>query len=336
MKTLISVLMGFTFSLFFVLLLGANPFEVATVLARSSVGSLNNFLGTLSYSTPLIFTGLSVVIAFHSGLFNIGGEGQLYMGSLFLTTFSLFFPHCPWPLSIFSAIVFAALGGGIWGALAGWLKARRGSHEVIVTIMLNFISYSICSYFILTLIKNPLSQNPESAELNASYFLKPFTEQTSLNPAFLIALLACVILWFALFKTSWGYEVRLIGAQIETAKRSGIPIARRLMQTMFISGSLSGLVALHEILGNSHKFKDQYSPGYGFIGIAVAILAKNNPLAVIFSALLFGALAKGSLDLELDTEKVTRDMAMLVQGLIILFLSAKVFWSSRRGHKLAG
>lgn len=316
---------GLAVSLLVAMFVGENPFKVLGVLFYSSFGSWDNFCYTLFYSTPLIFTGLSVAIAFQAGLFNIGAEGQLYIGSLLLTWGALSAPLAPIP-KIF-AIILALLGGGLWGSLAGWLKAKRGAHEVIVTIMLNFISYAFCSFMILGKLKTSTNQNPETSELSSNYFLHRFSESTPLNTSIFLAIVCVAIVWFLLFKTHWGFEVRMIGSSPETARRSGVVISKRIIQAMFLSGAMASLVGVNEVLGNAHKLRDQFSPGYGFVGIAVALLARNKPFAIIASAILFGALSKGSLDLELDTEKITRDMALMIQGLIILFVASQNFWS---------
>ncbi|MBK9293551.1 MAG: ABC transporter permease [Oligoflexia bacterium] len=321
-ESLLSVLAGIVLSLIITSLLGESPITIIKTMYYSVFSSFDQLSYVLFYTTPLIFTGLSVAVAFHAGLFNIGSEGQLYIGSLFTTFFSLTFLNLPSFFAITGAILFAFLGGGLWAAIAGFLKAKRGSHEVIVTIMLNFISYAVCGYFILGAFKNPHSQNPESAEIGLQYHLHRFSGDAPLNAAIFLAIFCAILTWLLLYKTNWGFEVRLIGSSLETARRSGINIKRRLIEAMFLSGGLAGLVGVHEILGHAYKFKDQFSNGLGFVGIAVALLARNKPLMVLFSALLFGALSKSALDLELDTEKITRDMALIIQGLIILFVAA--------------
>lgn len=331
MNNAFAIVLGIAICLGLAALLGEDPWVVAKILVMGSVVSLSSLGYTLFYSTPLIFTGLSVAVAFHAGLFNIGAEGQLYMGALVLTAVSLGFGGLPPFVAPIAGIILAFLGGALWGGLAGWFKTARGSHEVIVTIMLNFISYAICGFAIMNLFKNPFSQNPESAVIPSSYFLPglgKISEVSPLNLAFVLALVTSGLVYVLLFKTSWGFEVRLLGSKPETARRAGIPVSRRLIEAMAVSGGLAGLVAVNEIMGATHKFRDQFSSGYGFVGIAVALLGRNRPLGIIFAALLFGALAKGSLDFELDTEKITRDMAVVMQGLIILLVASEGLWRS--------
>lgn len=312
--------------LIFSYLIGENPLVVLTSLIHGATGNVSNLGYTLFYATPLIWTGLSVAVAFHAGLFNIGAEGQLYFGALVMTSFALAFPKFPFAIPL--GIIASFIGGGFWGAIAGYLKAYRRNHEVIVTIMLNFISYAFCSFAILHLIKNPLSPNPESAEVGGSYFLSglgKISETSPVNLSFPLALLTSGIVWFLLYRTTWGFNVRLCGASPETAKRSGVDVKKYIFQAMTISGGLAGLVAVNEVMGSAHKFRDQFSSGYGFMGIAVALLGKNRPLGIILAALVFGALQKGSLDLELDTERITRDLALIIEALIILFVASQGF-----------
>jgi len=324
---LFSVSLGLASCLLIAALVGENPFFVLFALIHGAFGSLSDLGYTLFYTTPLIFTGLSVAVAFHCGLFNIGSEGQLYMGALALTALGILLPQLP--LAPVLGILAAFAGGAAWGAIAGALKSYRGSHEVIVTIMLNFVSYSIVGFCILHVFKNPNSQNPETSLLGKAYSLPGLGDisvQSPLNGAFIFALLVALGVWFILFKTPWGFEIRMAGSSPETALRSGIPLRRRLVEAMAFSGGLSGLVAVNEIMGFAHKFRDQFSVGYGFIGIAVALLGRNRPLGIVMAALLFGALQKGSLALELDTEKITRDLAGVMQALIILFVASETFW----------
>ncbi|MDZ4676227.1 MAG: ABC transporter permease [Oligoflexia bacterium] len=329
--TLFSITLGLICCLAIVALIGENPLRVLEILFTGAFGSVTNIGYTLFYATPLIFTGLSVAVAFHCGLFNIGAEGQLYIGALLLTTVGILVPDYP-VISPFLGICVAFLGGALWGGLAGWLKAYRGSHEVIVTIMLNFISYSICGFAIMNLFKNTETQNPESKEVGVNYLiggLGDISQVSPVNSAFFLALLVAFAVWIILFKTKWGFELRLSGSAPETAMRAGINVKRRVLEAMFISGGLAGLVAVNEILGFAHKFKDQFSIGYGFTGIAVALLGRNRPLGIVAAALLFGAIQKGSLELEIDTEKITRDLSGVMLAFIILFVASESFWRSK-------
>jgi simple sugar transport system permease protein len=250
------------------------------------------------------------------------------MGSLAMAAVGILFPHAP--LAKVLGVAAAMTGGALWGSIAGFLKAYRGCHEVIVTIMLNFISYALCSFAVLHLLKNPLTPNPETAEVGVNYYLPGLGHLSEVSPAnstFLLALLTTGLVWILLFKTTWGFKLRMVGSSPETALRAGIKVKRRIVEAMALSGALAGMVAINEIMGYVHKYRDQYSAAYGFMGIAVALLGRNRPLGIVFAALLFGALQKGSLDLEFDTERITRDLSGVIVALIILFVSSRGFWT---------
>lgn len=331
-------LLGILASLVLVWFSGESPWLVLKTLFLGSLGSVSALSYTLFFATPLIFTGLSVALAARAGLFNIGAEGQLYVGTLFLTLVGIYFPNNF--LSPIWGIVAALVGGAFWGSLAGSLKAYRKSHEVVVTIMLNFIALAVCGYFIHYVIKNLNSANPESSEIGSHFqvdHLIPTTFFYPANVAFLIAVIFALVVHFLLMKTNWGYEVRLLGASPKTALYSGIDVKKRMVEVMAVSGALAGLVGVNEVMGFSHKFKDQFSPGYGFMGIAVALLAGNRPLGVIVSALVFGMIQKGSLELEFESEKITRDISSAMLGVIILAISTEKVWiKMMRGKNVPG
>lgn len=324
MKRWIGPLLGLTIALSLTLIAGENPLQVALILWRGTFGSLYDFGLTLSYAVPLVFTGLSVAVAFHAGLFNIGAEGQLLMAAAAAAGTGVLLPQIPAPFAPILATLFALTAGGLWGGLAGWLKAARGSHEVIVTILLNFVASGITSWFILGVIPNPNSQNPESAPVAGAYRftgfdpVAAFFPDSGANLSLLIAIVAAALTWVILRRSVWGFEIGAVGQNAEAARRSGIPVERRWMQAMMLAGVLAGGVALAEILGRSGQFKLGFSPEYGFIGIAVALLAGNNPLGILLAAFFMGALHKGAADLDLETDTITRDFSKVIQALIIL------------------
>lgn len=323
-RSLVAVLFGLTAGLLVAAFAGESPLNVLWILARSAVGSTYDLGMTLFYTTPLIFTGLSVAVAVRAGLFNIGGEGQLAIASLAVAALGMTFPNVPIILAPLLAIGVAFLTGGIWGGIAGYLRAYRGAHEVIATIMLNFVAAGVCSYLTLYFFPNPNSQNPETGEIGAAYQFAfwDFFEGAPLTLAFPIALLVAFGVWFFLERTVWGFEVKAVGANEKAARQSGIDSKRVRMLSMALAGALAGLVAVVEVLGNSYRFKLGFSPGYGFLGIAVALLGRGKPLGVVLAALLFGALHKGATDLDFETENVTRDLSLILQASVILFVSA--------------
>jgi general nucleoside transport system permease protein len=324
MRALIGLFVGIFICLCLVTIAGENPFAVAQVLFKSSFGSSYDFGLTLFFTTSLIFTGLSVSIAFQAGLFNIGAEGQLTIGALAMALAGLLVPGIHGISGFVFCLLAGLLFGFLWGAIPGLLKAWRGSHEVIVTMMLNFIAAGIASYFVVGPFKNPESQNPETASLPAHYTMlewDPIHKMFSDSPAnfsFIIAILMCFIVWFFFKKTFWGFEIKASGQNAEAAAFSGLNPKRAQIMAMSLAGAMAAFVGLNEVLGYSGKFKLGFSPEYGFIGIAVALLARNNTFGIIASAFLFAALQKGSADLDFETTYITRDFSRILQAIIIL------------------
>lgn len=323
-----AVILGLVVALIAVKLLGDSPMLVLKTLVQSSVGSREDLGMTLFYATPLIFTGLSVAVAFQAGLFNIGAEGQLTWGAMGAAIVGILAKDLPAGVAPVVASLGAMVAGGIWGFIPGWLRARRGSHEVINTIMMNFIAVGITSYLTLYYFRTTENQNPETAQIAPQFMFSHWSwfGDTPLNSAFILALLTAVFVWVLLWKTTLGYEIRAVGDNEQASRTVGIDSARIRMIAMTLAGMIAGMVGINEVLGSSGKFKMGFSPEYGFIGIAVALLGRNRPLGVVFSALLFGALHKGTAALDLETEKVTRDFSQILQALIILAVCATGFW----------
>jgi general nucleoside transport system permease protein len=324
MKPVLGFIFGLCFALLLTTLAGENPWHILIVLSNSAFGSAYDFGIVLFYTTALIFTGLSVSIAFHCGLFNIGAEGQLTIGALVMATCGILFKDLPFPLAPIFATLMGVSASAAWGAFAGYLRAYRGSHEVIVTMMMNFIAAGIASYLVVGILKNPDSQNPESSPIGAGYLLSNFdfihrlSPDSPVNLAFLLAIIIAGATWYFLKKTIWGYELKVVGQSEDVASVAGINAKKYKILSMALAGALAGLVGVNEILGSAGKFKLGFSPEYGFIGIAVALLARNNPLGIILSAFLFGVLQKGASDLDLETNVITRDFARILQAVIIL------------------
>jgi simple sugar transport system permease protein len=238
-------------------------------------------------------------------------------------------PALPFPASVLLAGAAAVLGGLAWGAIPGWLRARRGSHEVISTIMMNFVAAGISSWVVLHWVHSTDTQNPESARIGASYVLGKLGvfDGAPVSGAFFLSLLAALVVWLLLARSVRGFEIRATGANPEAAATAGISVAKMRLWAMALGGGLAGLVGVAEVLGNSERFRIGFSPDYGFIGIPVALLARCNPIGVVLSALMFGALQKGTADLDLETTYVTRDLASLIQALVVLCVSIEGYWA---------
>jgi ABC-type uncharacterized transport system permease subunit len=326
LRSLLAVVVGLSLGLAFTAFAGENPLNVGRILFLSAFGSQYDVGMTLAAATPLVFTGLSVSLAFQAGLFNIGAEGQLAVGALAATLFALAFPSLPWPFAPLGAACAGFVGGAFWGFVPGWLLAKRGSHEVISTIMMNFIAAGIASYVVLYHVANPETSNPETRYVAESYRLSPLSAfpDTPASVAVFLALAAIPLVWVFLSKTPTGFDLRTLGASEAAALQSGARPARAKILALTLAGGLAGLVAVPEILGSAHRFRLGFSPDYGFMGIAVALLGRGHPLAVLPSALLFGALQKGTADLDFQTERVSRDIAAIIQAFVIAAVAADV------------
>jgi general nucleoside transport system permease protein len=339
LQPILSVALGLALGLGVTWAAGENPWHVFNVLIKGAFGSGYDLGMTLFYATPLIFTGLSVAVAFHAGLFNIGAEGQLTLGALAAAAVGALLPGAGRLLAPCLAALAAVLAGALWGAIPGWLRARRGSHEVINTIMLNFVAAGLASYVALDLLKNPASQNPETRPVGEAYLLHQFGMfgGAPVSLALPLALVVAWLVWVFLWRTVLGFELRAVGQSESAARAAGIDPGRIRILALTLAGGLAGLVGVGEVLGNAGKFKMGFSPEYGFIGIAVALLGRNHPAGVVAAALLFGALHKGAAALDLETERVTQEVSLVLQALILLSVSADGLWSwlSRRRARMA-
>lgn len=339
MTRLIGLLVGLVFALSLTFIAGENPWTVFMILVRSAFGTNYDLGLTLSYATPLIFCGLSVAVAFHAGLFNIGAEGQLTVAVVTAAAVGVLLPQIPFPWAPIFAFSAALAAGAFWGWIAGVLRAHRGSHEVIMTIMLNFIAAGLASWMALEIIPNPHSQNPETAIVSSQYLFKDYDliakyfPDTPVNAALGFALLFAILMWILLWKTTWGFELRAVGENPEAARRAGISEKKIQMLAMALAGALAGCVALSEVMGSSGQYRVGFSPDYGFIGIAVALLANNNPLGVVAAAFLMGALHKGATDLDLETSTITRDFSRIIQAFIILGIATQGYWAWLKKRK---
>jgi simple sugar transport system permease protein len=330
---LIAVVAAFVVGGILILIIGDNPLTAYGLLFGSALSWPVGIGYTLFYATPLIFTGLAVLVAFRCGLLNIGAEGQLYIGAFATAWVGITFANLsPW-LLIPMCFLAAMVGGGIWGAIPGILKARFGSHEVINTIMLNFLAIALLSYFTQYHYKTPgdpimqtvpIGQTAHIARLGK--FIPGMPQFIPLNLAFVLALICCLLVYLFLWRTKWGYELRSTGTNPSAAEYGGISVRKQIIVAMTISGTLAGMVGINEVLGYRYRYYDGFSDNYGFTGIAVALLGRNHPVGVIISALLFAILQRGGIPVDAFTEHVTKDIVQVLQGTIILFVAAEAMF----------
>lgn len=284
--------------------------------------SLSSFFESLVVSTPYLFTGVAVALGFRAGVFNIGAEGQLQVGSIAAAwagwTFTGLSPWIHVPLALF----VGAIAGGLWGFVPGWLKVKTGAHEVITTIMMNYIGYYLIYYLVAVPFKDPNEVVPKTPWiLDSAKLFRLFPEPIRFHIGFFIAIAVAVLIWFILFKTTWGYEIRSVGLNMNASKYAGMNITVVMVAAMTLSGALAGLGGASEILGVYWRQSQALSTGYGFDSIALALLAQNHPLGVILTALLFGFLRNGSKVMQLQAG-IPIYIINILQAFIILFLAA--------------
>ena len=333
---MLNILFAFLFAAFIFIAVDVDPIEAAQVMIRGALGYQEGIGYTLYYATNFIFTGLAVAVAFSAGLFNIGGEGQAYMGGLGVGMVCLALDNTLpfWailPITMFASILFGAL----WAFIPAYLQAYRGSHIVITTIMFNFIASSLMVYLMVNIFKLEGQMAPVSRLFQDSATLPMFHEMTAwfgwsfgqspMNLSFFIALLCCLLVWILLWRTRWGFAIRAMGSSPTAAEYGGINYKKLTIIVMLISGALSGLLGVNEVQGYSQQLKLDFVAGYGFTGIAVCLIGRNHPVGIILASLLFGVLYQGGAELSFDYPNIDREMIQVVQALVVLFSGALAY-----------
>ena len=349
---LINLILAFFVAGLVVAVIGEDPLRAMQLLITGALGSSYGIGFTLFYTTSFIFTGLAVAVAFHAGLFNIGGEGQALVAGLGAALVALSLDWSVWYVVFPVAILGAAVSGALWAAIPAWLQAKRGSHIVITTIMFNYIAYALIGYFLVHVLKPEGSMAPETRRFEEGAHL-PFMHDvvnalgykmanTPMNISFFLALACALLVWVLIWRTKLGYQIRAFGHSNSAASYAGISATRIIMVAMLISGALAGLMAMNVVIGGySQKLVTDPIQGAGFVGIAVALMGRSHPVGIILAALLFGVLYQGGAELAFDMPAISRDMIVVIQALVILFTGAlenmvripmtKLFLAMRRG-----
>ncbi len=319
----VSLACGFAVAAIAVILSGANPVDAFAALFQGAFTNRNAFAETLVATVPYVFLGLAVSIGFRGGLFNIGAEGQFYLGAVFGVFVGFHLHGLPGILHITLALLAGMLGGFLWAAIPGVLKARFGAHEVITTIMLNYVAYLLTDWLINN--KGPMADvhasAPKTPYVDVTAQMPILIPDTRLHFGLLLAIVAVPAVWFLLERTTIGFRIRAVGLNATAARASGISVGATIVLVMGISGALSGLAGADEILGVSHFMPASFSIGYGFDAIAVALLARSNPWAVAPAAFLFGAMRSGAGFMQLQTQ-VSSDLISIIQATVIIFVAA--------------
>ncbi|MCQ0990496.1 ABC transporter permease [Jiella marina] len=330
---LINLVVAFAVAGLVVLAVGESPVEAAALMLRGAFGYAEGVGFTLYYATNFIFTGLAVAVAFHGGLFNIGGEGQAYVGGLGVATVALSLGVVlPWWLNMPLAIVLSFACGALWALIPGYLQAKRGSHIVITTIMFNFIAAALMVYLLVNVLKPAGTMAPETRTFDAGAQLPKLRGLfelfganlggAPLNVSIFVALVAAFLVWVLIWRTKLGYEIRTLGFSPRAARYAGMSETRLIVVTMLISGGLAGMMALNPVMGDQYRLVIDFPQGAGFVGIAVALMGRGHPAGIIPAAILFGMLYQGGAELAFDMPSISRDMIVIIQGLVILFAGA--------------
>jgi general nucleoside transport system permease protein len=293
-------------------------FDGYSALLDGSIGSPGAIVRTLERAAPLICAGLGVSLAFRAGMFNIGAQGQMLVGGILAGWIGFHF-DLPVGLHLLLALLGALVGGALWGGIAGFLKARTGAHEVITTIMLNYVGRFLLLYFLAKeTFQRPGAENLLSPPVHDS---ASFPAILGLHTGFFIAVLAALLIWWLLERSTWGFEIRAVGANPDAARTAGMSVGRVYITAMTVAGLLAGLAVAMQLLGRQDPLSDQIAGTIGFDAITVALLGRATPLGTVLAGLLFGALSSGGLAMQ-AAAGVPPEMSQVLQALIVLFVAA--------------
>ncbi|MEQ1768447.1 MAG: ABC transporter permease [Devosia sp.] len=325
---LLNVTLAFLIGGLIVLAVGQNPLEAVGIMLYGAFGYGSGFGYTLYYTTDFIFAGLAVSLAYHAGLFNIGPEGQAYVGGLGVILVALAVNGVHWAISVPLMIICGAIFGALWAFIPGYLQAKRGSHVVITTILFNFIAVSLMGFLISRVLKPDNVNNDESAPILAITRvpqLKDFVglfNHSPVNITFILALVALGFVYWLVWHTKFGFAVRALGQNPTAANYAGISNEKMIMIVMALAGAIAAMVAVNNVGGVQGRLILNFVNGAGFVGIAVAFMGKGHPVGVALSALLFGALYQGGQELAFSMPGITKEMIVTIQALVILFTGA--------------
>ena len=317
---IVAVLSALLVGALLMLLAGASPIAAYGALFRQSLTTYFGFADTLTKMTPLLLAGLGVLTALRAGQFNLGGEGQIYMGGLGSLLVGLALPGWPLVLHLPLALLGGFGLGAAWGALAGYLKAARGLNEVLTTLLLNYVAQYLISYLVSGPLKAANAPSPFSARIPDSAQLPTIFPQTQAHAGIFLGLALAILLTLAFAATPWGYRIDAVGQNPAAARYAGIPVGRTIVSVMALSGGLAGLAGSSEVLGLKHRLFEDFSPGYGFEAVAIALLSRGNPVGVILTAGFFGVLRSGANVMQ-RSASVPVSIIYAIQGLTLLFVA---------------
>lgn len=317
--SVIAAIMALVISGIVMLAVGVNPIYAYWHLFFGAFGNINNIADTLVKTTPILIAGIGLSISFRSNLTSIGAEGQMIIGGIFGTVIGLQLSGLPSVIGLPIVIVAGFIGGALFGAIPGILKAKFGTSEIINTIMLNYVAIYLLSYLLDNPLREAGSFYPQSAALPTNLWLPIILPGTRLHIGFIIALALIVFYYIFMFRLPQGYKIRAVGLNKKAAEYAGIKVGRNIVLAMVLSGGLAGIAGSVEVFGIHHRLFNDFTAGYGFDALAVALLGKLHPAGVFISALFFGALRVGSNAMQRAVQ-VPISIVYVIQGLTILFI----------------
>ncbi len=299
------------------------PVRAYRDLLLANFDSLGNFALFLNRATPLTLIALGVIFSFRAGVFNVGGEGQLYAGAITATVIGVSLSGLP-AVVLFPLVV---VGGILAGALLGWipavLKVRLAVDEVVTTLMLNIIVLLFTSYLANQVIRDPTSYGAVSALLPQKIWLPAFPGVPGATSGIIVAALLSVVSWVVLFRTEWGAQLRASGTNLRFARTIGVPADRRIVMAMLLAGGFGGLAGTLYVLGIGHRFEQNFSPNYGLVGLTCALLARIHPIGALATALFYAMIINGAAYMQISTD-VPRSLVNLLTGLLVLLMTARL------------
>lgn len=308
-----------------VMMAGASPAEACQMFFKGIFGNLNGIGEVFVKATPLILTGLGCSVAFRTGFFNIGAEGQFYVGSMLATWVALNMTDVPGPARIALAVAAGFLAGGVWALIAAMMKAKLGISETIVTIMLNYIAINFLGIAVRTFMMDPAGSVPQSAKLDAAVILTRFLKPTRIHTGIFIAVAAVIMVWFLMEKTTVGYQIKVVGFNQRAAAVNGISVVKNIIISAVLSGGLAGIAGAVEVLGVQRKLLEGISGGCGYTAILITLLAGNKPFGVLITAILFAALSVGSNSMQRQMGIPAAIVDFIIGMIVLLILGRELF-----------
>ena len=316
---LLSILMAFFIGAIIILCIGKNPLEAYAFLFKGAFGSVASFAETLVKVTPLIFSGLAAVFAYRCGMFNLGAEGQMIMGAIAAVWFSVAFSYLPGWLNMTVSLLLGCIAGALWGIIPGILKAKGGVNEMIVSILLNYVATLFMSF----LYSGPLKEAkiPQTAAVPDSARLAKFLGNTRAHIGIFLALAAAFLVYYFLFHTYKGYQLRAVGLNPIASRVNGFPINKYILMAFLVSGGIAGFGGAVQLLGSSMRLQSGFVEGFGFDGVAIALIGQLHPVGTVLVAYLFAVLRCGTNTMQINTG-ISTSVVNIIEGIIIIFAVA--------------